>query len=134
MGAHQVIVRGSRWLIGDGRVLNVWDDRWLPRPLSFKPIMMKSDEWRANLTVSDLIDRQSATWGTDLVRQVFLHVDAEPILSIPLCDSWPADKLIWHYHSQGLFSVRTAYHMLISDSMANSPSSSMADNSLWRAI
>jgi len=130
MGARHVIVRGSRWLVGDGRALNVWDDKWLPRPLFFKPITTKSDEW-ANLAVGDLIDCQSATWRIDFVREVFLDCDAELILSIPLYDSWPADKLIWHYHSQGFFSV---YHMLISDTMANSGSSSVAVNSLWRAI
>jgi len=58
----------------------------------------------------------------------------ELILSIPLCDSWPADNLIWHYHSRGLFSVRTAYYMLISDSLSSSRSSSTAENSLWRTI
>jgi len=67
MGARHVIIRGSRWLVGDGRILNVSDDRWLLRSHSFKPITAKSVEW-ATLTVSDLINRQSATWRADLVR------------------------------------------------------------------
>ncbi|KAJ8421953.1 hypothetical protein Cgig2_004412 [Carnegiea gigantea] len=52
------------------------------------------------------------------MRQIFLACDADLILSIPLYDTWPADKLIWHYHPQALFSVRPAHHSLISNALA----------------
>ncbi|KAJ8447045.1 LOW QUALITY PROTEIN: hypothetical protein Cgig2_033614 [Carnegiea gigantea] len=52
---------------------------WLPCPHSVKPITPKSDLW-ANLTVCDLIDRDSACWRADLVRQIFLACDAGLIL------------------------------------------------------
>ncbi|KAJ8426627.1 hypothetical protein Cgig2_016070 [Carnegiea gigantea] len=84
MDARQVVLRSSRWLVGDGSSLNVWDDRWLPRPLSFKPVTPKSIEW-SNLKVSDLIDRDSASSKTELVRHIFLECDVKLILSIPLC-------------------------------------------------
>ncbi|KAJ8444309.1 hypothetical protein Cgig2_019867 [Carnegiea gigantea] len=98
----------------------------------FLPITHKTDQW-ANLKVSDLIDRDSPSWHADLVRQIFLPCDVELILSIPLCDSWPDDKLIWHCHSQGLFTVRTAYHMLNSEAFTHVGSSSIRDDSLWCA-
>ncbi|KAJ8429305.1 hypothetical protein Cgig2_027674 [Carnegiea gigantea] len=130
MDARQVVLCGSRWLVGDGSLLNVWDDRWLSRPLSFKPVTPKPIEW-SNIKVSDLIDRDSASWKTELVRQIFLECDIELILSIPLCDSWPTNNLIRHHHPQDLFSIHSAYHMLVSNSIANAGSSSNHDNSLW---
>lgn len=36
-----MITKGSRWLIGDGKSVDVWGDRWLPRPKNFKVITPK---------------------------------------------------------------------------------------------
>ncbi|KAM1546012.1 hypothetical protein ACFX10_046281 [Malus domestica] len=38
--ARMLLENGSRWLIGDGALMRVWRDRWVPRPLTFRPIMM----------------------------------------------------------------------------------------------
>ncbi|KAJ8450416.1 hypothetical protein Cgig2_002101 [Carnegiea gigantea] len=118
---------------GDGHTLNIWDDRWLPRPTSFRPITPKTDAW-ADLKVSDLIDHTTACWRESLIHQIFLDCDSELIPQIPLCNSWPPDKLTWHYHPQGFFYVRSTYHMLIADSQASTGSSSLRDHSFWRAI
>ncbi|KAM0970966.1 hypothetical protein ACFX15_018367 [Malus domestica] len=34
--AREVLVKGSRWVVRDGRQIQVWMDRWLPRPSTFK--------------------------------------------------------------------------------------------------
>ncbi|KAJ8449926.1 hypothetical protein Cgig2_029288 [Carnegiea gigantea] len=133
MGARQVVLRGSCWLVGNGQRPNIWDDRWLPRPHSFKPITLKTELW-AHLKFGDLIDRGSTSWHADLVHQIFLPYDVDLSLSIPLRDFWPNDKLVWLYHSQGHFTVRTAYHVLHLEALTNTGSSSTRDNSLWRAI
>ena len=122
MSARRIILCGSRWLVGDGHTVNVYDDHWLPHPISFGPITPKTDAW-ANLKESD---HTSACWRESLVWQVFLDCD--------LCSSWLPDKLIWHFHPQDFFSVRSAYHMLITDSQAGTGASSSNDNSLWRAV
>ena len=38
MAAKETIEAGSRWLIGNRRKVNIWRDRWLPFPNSFKVI------------------------------------------------------------------------------------------------
>ncbi|KAJ8451710.1 LOW QUALITY PROTEIN: hypothetical protein Cgig2_018344 [Carnegiea gigantea] len=88
----------------------------------------------ANLKVCNLIDHDSGCWRTELVHQIFLNCDAELFLSISLCNSWPSDKLIWHYHSQGIFTVRSAYHMLASECQGSTGFASVQGHSLWRAI
>ena len=66
------------------------------------------------------------------MRQIFLPIDAELILRIPLCSSWPADKLIWRYTSTGIFSVKSAYHLLRSLKKRDRPSSSVGtSNQFW---
>jgi hypothetical protein len=37
--------------------------------------------------------------------------EAKVIASIPLCSSLPLDKLVWQGTTDGVFSVRSAYHM-----------------------
>ena len=38
MATKETIEAGSRWLIGNGRKVNIWCDRWLQSPDSFKVI------------------------------------------------------------------------------------------------
>ena len=62
--------------------------------------------------VSELINHSCAAWKVDLVRRVFLPMDAQAILAIPLCTSPMTDHWAWHYERKGSFSVRSAYRML----------------------
>lgn len=60
--------------------------------------------------VVKLIDKDMGCWREDLVCQTFLPIDAELILQLPLCTTWPKHKLIWHFTPRGDFSVKSAYH------------------------
>ncbi|WVZ74299.1 LOW QUALITY PROTEIN: hypothetical protein U9M48_022500 [Paspalum notatum var. saurae] len=61
--------------------------------------------------VSDLIDPGTGNWDRDLVQDIFWEVDAKHILSIPLSRN-TEDLLAWHFDEKGLFSVKSAYHVL----------------------
>ena len=61
LGARDLVVKGSRWLVGDGSTLNIWDSRWLPRPTSFAPYTPKPPEGSIS-KVSDLIDYERGAW------------------------------------------------------------------------
>jgi len=92
-------------------------------------------ETRADLFVADLIDLEAGCWREDLVRQIFFPLDAEVILNIPLCTTWPDDNLIWHYSADGEYSVRSAYHLLRDKMRLGTPSSSGGlGKDLWRKI
>ena len=34
----EVIKRGTRWRVGNGKVIHIWEDKWLPTPSTFKVI------------------------------------------------------------------------------------------------
>ncbi|KAJ8447618.1 hypothetical protein Cgig2_031672 [Carnegiea gigantea] len=84
--------------------------------------------------VCDLIDTQHTAWHADLVKRIFLPIDVAIILDIPLCASWPDDKLVWHYTSDGSFTVRSAYHMINASKCAALGSSSRPSREVWRTI
>ncbi|KAK4401671.1 putative mitochondrial protein [Sesamum angolense] len=69
------------------------------------------------------------------LTDIFLPLDCEVILGIPLGRTVCEDLLIWHYSTNGLFSVRSAYHLACS--MEESPCSSNlkeTEHSWWRRL
>ena len=55
MGARQVMLCGLRWLVGNGRKLNIWDDRRLLRRHLFKPITPRPTYGLISRLVTSLI-------------------------------------------------------------------------------
>lgn len=92
--------------------------------------------------VSELIDQANKTWKVDRVRQVFLPMDADVILSIPSCTSPMQYFWSWHYDRKGVFSVRSAYKLLVATRIRREgwiaesvgPSSMEAEKKGWTSL
>ena len=85
--------RGTRWQVGNGERILIWDDKWLPTPTTYKvisPPRLFDDYPR----VSALIDKDTRRWKDDVVRSLFLAFEARTILNIPLYHSLPEDQII----------------------------------------
>lgn len=94
MEANETIEVGSRWIVRNGRKVNIWHDRWLPSPDSFKVI----NPQRQNLNlekVAQLIDSESGLWKAELIKEIFIPHEAETILSFPLSPRLLEDSVIW---------------------------------------
>lgn len=77
----QVILKGLRWRIGDGRRVQIYHHCWLPRHTTFKPF--SQPKLPPESTVSELIDDNNK-WKKDLIQQCFLKEDADQIMNILL--------------------------------------------------
>lgn len=59
--AKDVLGRGVRWWIGNGRSVGIWKDKWLPTPTTFRVVSLRNmfaeDTW-----VSELIDAETKEW------------------------------------------------------------------------
>lgn len=64
--------------------------------------------------VNELIDPATGQWDEQLVREIFWEEDAEHILSIPVHEGID-DIVAWHYNSNGIFSVKSAYKVYVDD-------------------
>ena len=55
---------------------------------------------------------------------------------MPLCPSLPPDKLVWRGTTDGIFSVRSAYHMGMENTFRGrgSASSVSLENRIWKVI
>jgi hypothetical protein len=63
--------------------------------------------------VSELIDNYNVAWDSQKLQTFFLPMDRELIMSIPLSTRQQDDFWAWHYDKSGVFSVRSAYRMLV---------------------
>jgi len=112
--AIKVVWKGSQWLIGNEVSVDVWADRWILRPSTFK-IGSPKQAHTQNLQGRDLIDAELGCWREAFVQETFLPCDVELTLGMPLCTFWPEDKLLWHYSPKGLFTVSSTYHAIVSE-------------------
>jgi hypothetical protein len=60
--------------------------------------------------VEELIDPATGGWDVQLLHEIFCPTDVRMITAIPL-SPWMEDSIAWHGNRNGMFSVRSAYHM-----------------------
>ncbi|KAL0439908.1 UNVERIFIED_CONTAM: hypothetical protein Slati_2473800 [Sesamum latifolium] len=134
IAARDLLRSGCRWRIGSGHSVDVWKDPWIPRAPSLR-LLTPNVHNLQNLQVSDLIVDSTREWNVELLNSLFWVEDCEVIQQIPLSFSPEPDLLIWHFSSNGLFSVKSAYHLAF---LAAYPASSSASRhcscNMWKAI
>lgn len=123
LAGREVVARGSFWRVADGRSIRVWEDRWIPEPSSFC-LITPSPPGDEHHLVHSLLSPHRLTWDTDRLRQLFLPIDAERISRIPISLATDRDCLRWFFHKSGAYTVRSAYHLLMSELVGPSSSSS----------
>ena len=106
----EVVKRGSRWRVGNGERILIWEDKWLPTPTTYK-VISHPKSFNDYPRVSVLIDRATRMWKGDVVRYLFFPFEARTMLNIPFCHSLPEDQIIWVGNRRGEFSVKGAYYI-----------------------
>ena len=96
----EVVKRGSRWRVGNGERILIWEDKWLPTPTTYK-VISPPKSFNGYPRVSALIDRDTRRWKGDVVKSLFLPFEARTILNIPLCHNLPEDQIIWVGNRRG---------------------------------
>ncbi|XP_042941372.1 uncharacterized protein LOC122276027 [Carya illinoinensis] len=108
--ASGLLKEGLRWRVGNGKKIQIWRDKWMPKPSSFlvqSPISILREEAK----VEELICDQQGCWKADLVMKIFKKEEAEMILSMPLSRSNLEDKMFWGPSTKGVFTVKSAYYL-----------------------
>ena len=93
LSAQAVVERGVRWQVGNGEQIQVWRDKWLHNPSTYRIVKPE----RAGLHmmwICDVIDGDRMEWKEHLIRRCFLPQDLNAILSIPLSAQWASDRVV----------------------------------------
>ncbi|KAL0411880.1 UNVERIFIED_CONTAM: putative mitochondrial protein [Sesamum latifolium] len=133
LSAQHLFAAGCRWKVGSGSSIRIWSDPWIPRPRTFKPISPVRQPGGPR-TVDELIDPISKDWDEAKVEESFLPIDRDVILSIPISLSGGEDSIIWHYSANGIFTVRSAYHLACELEDDATCSDRSDDHNWWRKL
>jgi hypothetical protein len=133
--AKDLVQQGLIWRVGDGNSIHVWDDRWIPRPTSFL-VQSPPNQIAGNSLVSNLIDRDLRSWNVGLIHSIFTEDEAQLIINIPLCPTFPPDHLVWQGTSNGVFSVHSAYHLAkeLQQRNCGECSNPVTQGEVWRVL
>jgi hypothetical protein len=106
---RDLLKEGLVWIIGDGTKIKVWEHNWIPRSYHMRPLGIKPG-MEVNL-ISELLLPNGAGWNVDKLNDCFFEMDVNDILKIPVGRAGSVDYMAWNYTKNGLFSVRSAYHL-----------------------
>lgn len=63
--------------------------------------------------LANLLTHDKAEWNVGLVRSIFLPLEVEAILSIPISPMNPVDAQVWAKTTNGIFSIKSAYKVVV---------------------
>ena len=131
MWGRQIICGGSRWRIGNGQDVHIHKANWIPKPVTFKPMIKPTMPSEA--LVSELINGENC-WDEELIYKHFDKMDADVITQIPLPRRSREDELIWHYGKSGQYTVKSGYKTALKIRFPAMPSSSESSKNEWNII
>ncbi|KAM1476266.1 hypothetical protein ACFXTO_038265 [Malus domestica] len=92
------------------------------------------------MLVQELIDKERRMLCDTKLSAYFEEKDREHIRALPISNSLPPDKLVWHYTDRGQFTVKSAYEVAwdyVKPPSLSASSSALGGNPftpLWKAI
>ena len=130
---RDLLLEGLVWRIGDGSQVGIHHDNWIPRKGSLKPL---GQVFVPGMTkVMHLLNESSTGWDQVKVQNMFPPEEASKIIQIPVGGPMVQDYLAWNYTKNGVFTVRSSYHLCMEKKRARrgSPgsSSSVVNHKAW---
>jgi hypothetical protein len=96
--------------VGNGENIKILGDKWLPSPTSHtiqSPVHILNSEAK----VWELIDQDTNWWNISLIKEIFMEEEVEMICGLAICPGTQQDRAVSAGSKNGLFSVRSAYHL-----------------------
>lgn len=131
----EVLKEGLIWRIGNGATVQIWNDKWIPNPSTFR-IVTPPNVLSPNATVKELFEPDLKGWNIPLLEQIISIEEVQLIRSLPISCTNQLDTLIWRSTTNGIFSVRSAYHLQMESRHLNSVGSSFSsrENGFWKKL
>ncbi|KAF5465302.1 hypothetical protein F2P56_015322 [Juglans regia] len=132
MAGLELLKEGLIWRIGNGHKVKIWEARWVP-----KIALLSSTHRDSRLErVAYLFIPDKKQWNGPLLQSLFSQQEIELINSIPISLGNREDKLAWEGTRNGLFSVRSAYHLRreILERQVAGPSRVHVLSSTWKSL
>ncbi|CAL1353289.1 unnamed protein product [Linum trigynum] len=111
---RELLAQGLRWQIGNGQTAALLDSNWIPKlqmkPPCYNPCILPEG---GKLPVAAVMRPGEGCWDDLKLCQWFDPPTCQAIKTIPLPRKNVLDKLIWHGTADGVFTVKSAYHLAV---------------------
>lgn len=104
--ANEALMKGFRWILGDGNDIVAVQDQWLRYKSDFKVDNNHIYEGRSEL-VSSYFLQNSKQWDVNRIYEQFTEEDAKAILAIHVPQRIVNDKVVWVRSKDGFHNVKT---------------------------
>ncbi|KAK5833055.1 hypothetical protein PVK06_016866 [Gossypium arboreum] len=110
--AWPLLCNNMIWSIGNGRTVRCWEDIWVPNVGSLNHYVSRHGNIDFETIVSEMV-LANGDWNLDFFRLWLPKevIDRKISISPPLNQAGP-DILSWSRMTSGVFSVKSAYHLL----------------------
>ena len=108
---RDVTFRGCQWRIGNGKLVSIWQNFWLPRkksPQVLSPIIDSMAVAKVNI----LIDEMTRQWNHGLIEGIFIPKEVDLVKEIPLSQQYAEDSLFWPFTHNGSYTSKFGYRFL----------------------
>jgi hypothetical protein len=92
--AHDLLLQGIMWRVGDGTSINIWGDKWLLTLITYA-VQSPPKTLAISTNVVVLIDPVTKGWKEELIKVEFSEDEAKVISGIPLSPGLPPDRMFW---------------------------------------
>lgn len=133
MWARNIIQMGMRKKVGNGKSIAFFNDLWIPKEITFKPLPVRGLTNQEESKVSEFIT-PSFGWNMDKIRSVVNEDNARIIATIPISARDEKDKWICHYTSNGEYSVKSGYKIAMRILMGHVSSSFNNQRKWWETL
>jgi hypothetical protein len=105
-----VLELGLGWRVENGARIRIWGDAWLPPPY---PRLLSPPNPSMNLDdrVAVLLHDDTGWWNYELLHRIFYLGEVARICRVVVSPLGQSDRLVWRGSTDGLFSVKSAYHI-----------------------
>ncbi|XP_042983262.1 uncharacterized protein LOC122312666 [Carya illinoinensis] len=133
--AKHWLKEGCIWRIGDGQKVNLWHDKWLPGHQNLASEHGVVETHREDV-VASVFQVDNLGWDIQKLRTLFNPSLVCEIMKIMVFSSGTADKLIWNFERNGMFSVKSCYRLIMDLSRLEISESSniRSQQKLWKAL
>ncbi|KAG7534372.1 Endonuclease/exonuclease/phosphatase superfamily [Arabidopsis thaliana x Arabidopsis arenosa] len=133
LGLREVVIPGLRWVVGDGRSIKFWKDKWLINGTLLDVTISDVPEEQVDLRVRDLwIDGQG--WDLARIEPFISNVDRLRLAAVVVDTvTGVRDRISWGPSTDGKFSVSSAFSLLQWDP-APKPDLSALFGRIWKAM
>jgi len=133
LGLREVVLVELGWVIGDGRTIHFWTDKWLNNTPLLESVLIDVPDELINANARAFW-RNGRGWDAAGLS-VFLPENIRLMLSAVVIDTVTGakDRLSWRDNADGNFTVKSAYSCLTRDTSQQQDVSSLFGR-IWRVV